>query len=129
MVVFTEDKIYCACLGDSVAIAVYDDHHYELLSAEHKPSNPEEAKRIECTGGIVRKTPGKEHLPCSPLRIWGQGTEEWGPGLAISRSFGDKMAQKYGLICEPEIREMEINRQLKYIVLGSDGLFDQVKPS
>jgi len=27
--------------------------------------------------------------------------DQWGPGLAISRSFGDKMAQKYGLIYEP----------------------------
>jgi serine/threonine protein phosphatase PrpC len=103
MVVLTEDKVFCACLGDSVAVAVYEDQHHELLSAEHKPSNPEEAKRIEFTGGVVRKTPGKEHLPFSPLRIWGQGTDEWGPGLAISRSFGDKMAQRYGLIYEPSV--------------------------
>jgi hypothetical protein len=49
-------------------------------------------------GGVIKKTIGKEHIPLSPLRIWGKGRENWGPGLAISRSFGDKMAQKYGLI-------------------------------
>lgn len=55
--------------------------------------------------------------------------DNWGPGLAVSRSFGDKMAQKYGLIYEPEVKEMEKSRSLKYVVLGSDGLFDQVTPT
>lgn len=61
--------------------------------------------------------------------MWGQGADHWGPGLAISRSFGDKMGQKYGLIYEPEIKELDISKDIKYIVLGSDGLFDQVSPS
>jgi serine/threonine protein phosphatase PrpC len=39
------------------------------------------------------------------------------------------MGQKYGLIYEPEIKEIEIGKDLRYIVLGSDGLFDQVAPT
>lgn len=40
MVVNIENKIYCACLGDSVAIAIYEDNAYEVISADHKPCNP-----------------------------------------------------------------------------------------
>lgn len=46
MVVLEGERIYCACVGDSVAIAIYEDQSYEVLSSEHKPYNPEEAKRI-----------------------------------------------------------------------------------
>jgi serine/threonine protein phosphatase PrpC len=38
------------------------------------------------------------------------------------------MAEKYGLIYEPEVREIVITKELKHVVLGSDGLFDKVRP-
>lgn len=77
----------------------------------------------------MKRTVGKELLPGSPLRLWGQGDDSWGPGLAVSRSFGDKMGQKYGLIYEPEIKSIPITKSLKHIVMGSDGLFDQIPPA
>lgn len=58
----------------------------------------QEAQRIGFCGGQVKKSLGKEHVSGSPLRLWGQGGESWGPGLAVSRAFGDKMGQRYGLI-------------------------------
>lgn len=36
-----------------------------------------------------------------PMRIWAPGKNSWGPGLALSRAFGDKAARKYGVIPVP----------------------------
>jgi hypothetical protein len=36
-----------------------------------------------------------------PLRIWAPGKNSWGPGIPLTRSFGDKAARRYGLISEP----------------------------
>ena len=33
-----------------------------------------------------------------PLRIWAPGKNSYGPGLALSRAFGDKAAKKLGVI-------------------------------
>lgn len=30
------------------------------------------------------------------------------PGLAMSRSFGDEIVRNVGVICDPEIREIEL---------------------
>ena len=60
------------------------------------------------------------------MRIWTPGRNSWGPGLAVSRAFGDKAAKKLGLICEPEIIELDIPSCSEFMVLGSDGLFDQL---
>lgn len=46
--------------------------------------------------------------------------------MALSRAFGDKAAKKLGLISEPEISEHEITENTEFIVMGSDGLFDQL---
>jgi serine/threonine protein phosphatase PrpC len=46
-------------LGDSVGVAIYDDQQHETISADHKPCNYEESKRIELAGGVVRKSIGK----------------------------------------------------------------------
>jgi len=35
-----------------------------------------------------------------PYRVW---VDEEGPGIAITRTLGDLMAKKIGLISEPEI--------------------------
>ena len=74
---------------------------YQVMSKEHKPGNEEERERIIFYGGSVHKHPNKQNLSGTPFRLWGSGNDSWGPGLAVSRSFGDRMAQQYGLICEP----------------------------
>lgn len=64
-----------------------------------------------------------------PNRIWAPGRCSWGPGLALSRAFGDKAARKFGVISEPEIRALSLTYEDDFIILGSDGLFDCLKPS
>ena len=46
----------------------------------------------------------------------------------MSRTFGDLEAKKIGVISEPDIIIKKIDSNAKYIVLGSDGLWDMVKP-
>jgi len=86
----------------------------------------------------------------APLRIWykvGPASKESGPnrrlsltrrgsvcntiGLAMTRSIGDKLAHDTsGVICEPTVFECLLNTELdKYIVLGSDGLWDMTNYS
>lgn len=43
----------------------------------------------------------------------------------MSRSFGDKIAKKLGVIAEPEIMEKNLSPQDKFIVIGSDGIFSK----
>lgn len=46
------------------------------------------------------------------------------PGLAMSRSFGDHAAVEVGVISEPEILEMNLTEDDKFIVLASDGVWE-----
>ena len=132
-------KLICSNVGDSRAILVnkkdekslYNEsnlvnYNYEFiaLSHDHKPENEGEKERIEKMGGEVSQEflIGKEERPVGPFRVWNKGCDY--PGIAISRSLGDKIAELIGVIAEPEILEFEINDRSKYIIMGSDGLFD-----
>lgn len=46
------------------------------------------------------------------------------PGLAMSRSFGDHAAVEVGVISEPEILEMNLIEDDKFIVIASDGVWE-----
>lgn len=125
-------KIICSNVGDSRAILVKkkislnnDGNEYEFieLSHDHKPENKEERERIEKLGGEVAQEYliGKEE-PTGPFRVWCKGYDY--PGIAISRSLGDKIAELIGVISEPDILNFDLDDNCKYIIMGSDGLFD-----
>ena len=42
----------------------------------------------------------------------------------MSRSFGDEIAHKIGVIVDPEIMEYYFLREDKFIILGSDGIWE-----
>lgn len=44
--------------------------------------------------------------PIGPMRVWLK--DEPLPGLAMSRSFGDRVATLAGVIATPEVREFEL---------------------
>eukprot|EP00828_Plagiopyla_frontata_P024097 TRINITY_DN3076_c0_g1_i4.p8 TRINITY_DN3076_c0_g1~~TRINITY_DN3076_c0_g1_i4.p8 ORF type:complete len:106 (+),score=26.20 TRINITY_DN3076_c0_g1_i4:994-1311(+) len=46
------------------------------------------------------------------------------PGLAMARSFGDNVASIVGVIAEPEVTKHEITNKDKFMVIGSDGIFE-----
>ena len=63
--------------------------------------------------------------PLGPLRVWLKNEDI--PGLAMTRSFGDAMAAKVGVNAIPEIFEIELIREDKFIVLASDGIWEFLK--
>jgi serine/threonine protein phosphatase PrpC len=64
----------------------------------------------------------EEGNPLGPARVW--LLEQDIPGLAMSRSMGDFVAGSVGVICDPEILEYDITEDDKFLVIGSDGIFE-----
>ena len=46
------------------------------------------------------------------------------PGLAMSRSVGDLVAASVGVTCEPEFLNHDLTLEDKFLVIGSDGIFE-----
>jgi len=49
------------------------------------------------------------------------------PGLAMTRSFGDKAGLKAGTSDEPEILEFDLNEDDKFIIVASDGVWEYME--
>ncbi|CAM9254056.1 unnamed protein product [Choristocarpus tenellus] len=119
----------------------------ERLTRDHKPHQKKELARIQASGGVVSPLPtnrsetervrnlveegnegggnpthsqdGTFHVP----RVWLRSGE--GPGLAMSRSIGDKVAHSVGVTHEPELTELELCGTTDLmLVLASDGVWD-----
>ena len=123
-------KIICANVGDSRAILVYNNNTNKNgqktsiynLSHDFKPDLPEEKKRIYKMGGMVEQMTDMNGMKAGPPRVWGIGKSY--PGLAMSRSLGDFKGKKYGIISLPEIIEVNLDENVKYIVACSDGVWE-----
>ena len=126
-------KIYTANLGDSRAIIIKyqqsssgkEDKNiwsYEQLSRDHTPSEQDEAERIIQYGGEIQKIQNEDGTFEGPLRIFKKNEE--GPGLAMSRSFGDSEGENLGIIAEPEVKEYLIKKEDKALIIASDGLWE-----
>ena len=134
LVIQLEEHIICANTGDSRAIAIYDNSyddnkliHSKIypLSYDCKPDLPNEKKRITECGGVVEKayySDEEEDDDEIPYRVWAKGEDY--PGLAMSRSIGDMDAKKVGVIPNPQIVTFTIDYFSKYIVMGSDGIWE-----
>lgn len=42
----------------------------------------------------------------------------------MTRSFGDEVASRVGITAEPEILELDLQKDDKFIVLASDGVWE-----
>lgn len=69
------------------------------MSKDQKPDDPMEKKRILKMGGRVEAFTDIDGEPIGPARVWLR--DENIPGLAMSRSMGDMIAQGVGVISEP----------------------------
>lgn len=122
MVYIKDNGCTIANLGDSRAVLcrwIRDKMAIEL-STDHKPTNKEEKARIlKKKGRVERKIVGGQ--PVGPMRVW---IDDEGPGIAMTRTLGDFQAKTIGLISEPEIKHIELKPGDRFIVIGSDGLWD-----
>ena len=130
LVIHIGSHIICANTGDSRAILILDslgenniNDFYEVpLSYDYKPEMPEEKQRIELFGGVVEQLKNKNGEGVGPYRVWAK--EGGYPGLAMSRSIGDLIGKKLGVIPNPGILEYELNETVKFIVVASDGIWE-----
>ena len=120
--------LLCINVGDSRSIILklnYMKNKLETLSLskDHKPFLENEKKRIENLGGEVHKMFNISNNEFEgPFRVFFKGENY--PGIAISRSLGDYISKKIGVICEPDITVNFIDTSFKLGILGSDGLWD-----
>ena len=122
---FTPTRICCINVGDSRAIiGKFNGCEWSSkpLSRDHKPSEPDEMNRIIKSGGKVESYRDNFGNFVGPERVWTKSMD--GPGLAMSRSFGDEIAHKIGVVVDPEILEYYFLKEDKFIVLGSDGIWE-----
>lgn len=126
--------LYCANVGDSralVARQINDNinntstgrHWMSIaLSRDHKPDDKTEGVRILQNNGRVESYQDENGNPVGPARVWLKNQDL--PGLAMSRSMGDAVASSVGVIAEPEILEFQLTTEDKFIIIGSDGVFE-----
>uniref|UniRef100_A0AAF5Q3V7 PPM-type phosphatase domain-containing protein n=2 Tax=Wuchereria bancrofti TaxID=6293 RepID=A0AAF5Q3V7_WUCBA len=97
-------------IGDSRAVACDITGRAIPLSADHKPSDENERKRIENAGGFIEFR-GVDRL---------QGI------LSVSRAFGDTALKQLSVLtAQPDIVRIDLNEiNLQFILVASDGFWD-----
>lgn len=125
-----DETLICANIGDSQSYLFNCSNEdlwtFESLSKIHKPSDPEEKKRIIESGGEVHPYFEEDGIYEGPDRVYAKNKTY--PGLSLSRSIGDLDGKDIGVISDPDIIVKKIDENSKFIVLGSDGLWDVIKP-
>ena len=114
------EKLICANVGDSRAIMVKGNNIIPL-SIDQKPDDSEESKRIIQNGGEISQFE-EDGEKSGPFRVWKKG--EVYPGIAMSRSIGDLIASTLGVIPEPKFIEEKIDKDTKFLVIASDGVWE-----
>ncbi|KAL2459294.1 putative protein phosphatase 2C 73 [Forsythia ovata] len=119
--------IVVANVGDSRAVLATTSDEGRLipvqLTVDLKPNLPHESKRITQSRGRILSCPDEPGV----CRIWmPYGKTLEGPGLAISRAFGDYYIKDFGLISEPEITKRNITSRDQFAILATDGVWDVI---
>ena len=124
---------FIANVGDSRVILIKqekdkitqkDNWSFKQLSRDHKPTEEDEYNRIIEADGEIEAIEDDDGNWTGPLRVWEKGSE--GPGLAMTRSLGDKVGAKIGVCCTPEVTRYDIKEEDKVFVLASDGLWEYI---
>ena len=124
--IITPEKILSINLGDSrSSLFKFENglYSYKNLTRDHKPSEKDESLRIINNNGRIKRCYDedlKKYL--GPERVWLKNKEE--PGLAMTRSIGDKIAHSIGVIDEPEFKMHEFDGNEKFIIIASDGIWE-----
>ena len=118
-------KVYIANVGDSRTIVIRErDNNWtcKQLSRDHKPTEKDEYNRIIEADGEIEAIEDDNGNWTGPLRVWEKGSE--GPGLAMTRSLGDKVGAKIGVVCTPEVFKYFIKEEDRAFIIASDGLWE-----
>ncbi|KAJ0770352.1 putative protein-serine/threonine phosphatase [Helianthus annuus] len=135
------DKLYVANVGDSRAVIAVkkDDHGHVVaqdLSQDQTPFRNDECERVkECGARVLSvdqvegvKDPSvqswgdEENAGSDPPRLWMRNAMY--PGTAFTRSVGDSIAEKIGVVAVPEVSVVQLTANNPSFVLASDGVFE-----
>ncbi|XP_022051324.2 protein phosphatase, Mg2+/Mn2+ dependent, 1Da [Acanthochromis polyacanthus] len=146
VVVLRGNRMYVAHVGDSaVVLGVQDDPSIPFIRAvevtqDHKPELPRERERIEGLGGSVIKKSGVNRVVWKRPRLSHNGPVRRStvidqiPFLAVARALGDLWSYdfysgEFVVSPEPDTSVVILDpRKHRYIILGSDGLWNMVPP-
>uniref|UniRef100_U3ERP4 Protein phosphatase 1D n=3 Tax=Micrurus TaxID=8634 RepID=U3ERP4_MICFL len=146
VVIIRGSKMYVAHVGDSgVVLGVQDDPKDEYIRAvevtqDHKPELPKERQRIEGLGGSVINKSGVNRVVWKRPRLSHNGPVRRStvidqiPFLAVARALGDLWSYdfysgEFVVSPEPDTSVHTLDPQKhKYIILGSDGLWNMIPP-
>ncbi|XP_032401155.1 protein phosphatase, Mg2+/Mn2+ dependent, 1Da isoform X1 [Xiphophorus hellerii] len=146
VVVLRGNRMYVAHVGDSaIVLGVQDDPSVPFIKAvevtqDHKPELPKERERIEGLGGSVIKKSGVNRVVWKRPRLSHNGPVRRStiidqiPFLAVARALGDLWSYdfysgEFVVSPEPDTSVVILDpRKHRYIVLGSDGLWNMVPP-
>ena len=130
IIFLTDDTLICSNVGDSQCFlfncSSEDLWTFESLSKIHLASDVLEQKRIIENGGEIHPYYDEDGIFEGPDRIYAKNKIY--PGLTMSRTIGDLEGKKIGVISDPDIVLKKIENKAKFLVIGSDGLWDVVKP-
>lgn len=127
--ILTQKNIISINLGDSrCVLGKYLEEKniwtYINLTRDHKPNDTKERERIIKQGGKIYQEKDEFGNNIGVMRIWQKN--EGGIGLALTRSFGDDILNKLGVCCVPEIKEFILEKNDKFIIVASDGLWEYI---
>jgi serine/threonine protein phosphatase PrpC len=117
-----DKTLYVGHVGDSRAVMckkIKGKYIATELTRDHKPMLTDEHNRIVRMGGEVKKA---EDDPNCPYRVFIKGKQY--PGIAMSRSIGDVVAQSVGVVYNPEVNQIEITEDDEFVLICSDGVWE-----
>ena len=121
VVVHRDGNLYVAHVGDSRGIMCRKEKDGNIvavpLTRDHSPEIEEEKRRIETYNGEVRRQD-----QYSPARVFGRDANY--PGLAMSRAIGDEIAKFFGVLAEPEVKCIKVEKNDLFITVSSDGVWE-----
>ncbi|KAL6779576.1 hypothetical protein ACKKBG_A12830 [Auxenochlorella protothecoides x Auxenochlorella symbiontica] len=111
------------------------------LTVDHTPRVPEEHERVTRAGAVILTVDQLEGIKDKSLQCWGPEFDgdgdpprvwapnaDW-PGTAFTRSLGDRVAKRLGVICVPEITTVDINpATTPFLIMASDGIWEFISP-
>ncbi|CDW78250.1 protein phosphatase 2c containing protein [Stylonychia lemnae] len=124
--VVVKDSFIVANAGDSRCIVFRksspgEQQEAECLSRDHKPNLAGESERIISRNGRIDSFKDFNGNNIGPMRVWMKNEDI--PGLAMSRSLGDAVAESLGVIPTPDIKFYQRQPDKdRAIVVCSDGV-------
>lgn len=133
------DMLYVANVGDSRAVLAVKDGekvYAQDLSCDQTPFRKDERERVKLAGARVLTVDQVEGIKDPTIQTWGDEETEGGdpprlwvqdgmyPGTAFTRSVGDSLAEKIGVVADPEVSTVQLTSNHPFFVVASDGVFE-----